>query len=375
MSEAKSFGLVVDPLDVLFFRDGRPFGPSTRAGGGLPSPQTLWGALTTALLTRRGCKFDVLRKAVRSRPDWADAVARACGDDQRWIAAIRLRGPWLARRQAANGRSAGAPELLFPTPATLHVPKKRSAAPPTALRPLPNTKMLPGWPSTSVHNLRPLWSTGDEPTQPARGFLTEDGSRAFLAENRLPAEALLPAEKLYQFDRRTGIAIDADRLTSAESQIYGASFLSLAPGMVFYAEALFPSEAPEQPLAGIDIVAWGGEGRRAMLEIVPARREPATLPPGKKPLLLLTTPGLFDDGWKPKCLDGLLVAAAVPERLPVSGWDLARDGPKPNRFAAPAGSVYFLNALPDHLPDNLSDGDLERRQGWGCYQQGAWTDA
>jgi CRISPR/Cas system CMR-associated protein Cmr3 (group 5 of RAMP superfamily) len=58
----------------------------------------------------------------------------------------------------------------------------------------------------------------------------------------------------------------------------------------------------------------------------------------------------------------------------VSGWDLARCGPKPARFAAAAGSVYFLHQLPTNLPEVLSDLKEDRQQGWGCYAQGVWTD-
>ena len=46
-----AIGVLLDPLDTLFFRDGRPFDASSRVRGGLPNPQTLAGALRTALLS------------------------------------------------------------------------------------------------------------------------------------------------------------------------------------------------------------------------------------------------------------------------------------------------------------------------------------
>ena len=70
-------GLRLDPLDVLFFRDGRPFGESTRAEGSLPVPQTLAGALRTALLTRAG--FDLRLSAGGARQRLADPSWRRCG--------------------------------------------------------------------------------------------------------------------------------------------------------------------------------------------------------------------------------------------------------------------------------------------------------
>jgi len=69
-----------------------------------------------------------------------------------------------------------------------------------------------------------------------------------------------------------------------------------------------------------------------------------------------------------------VVAAAVPPALPVSGWDMARGGPKPSRFAAPAGSVYFTRQSITPRPASLADDPFDRQQGWGAYLKGVWTD-
>src|SRR5260370_1121735 len=53
-------GLRLDPLDTLFFRDGRPFDAASRASGGLPLPQTFAGAVRTYLLARAGFDFAAL---------------------------------------------------------------------------------------------------------------------------------------------------------------------------------------------------------------------------------------------------------------------------------------------------------------------------
>ena len=57
-------GLCIDPLDVLFFRDGRPFDAASRAYGGLPLPRTIAGALRTALLASEGFDFAALHDRV-----------------------------------------------------------------------------------------------------------------------------------------------------------------------------------------------------------------------------------------------------------------------------------------------------------------------
>lgn len=371
MNDPRVQGLVLEPLDVLFFRDGRPFGPSTRAGGALPTPQTLWGALISALLSRQGADLGALSRAMNEQPDFAAALA-SVAPELRWFGELEVRGPWLARRSQPDRPL----QIFYSSPATLHRLKQNGDGPCIRLRPLAANR-LPGWSASGPHpTARPLWARADAPTEPVKGFLEQATMLKFLSGQPVDAGGVQPVETLYQSDERTGIEIDADRLTAAESQIYGARFLSLAAGVVFYAEVVLPENAPSDALADLHLLAWGGEGRRVRVERVP-RPTQLTKQPGQKPLLVLTTPGLFDDGWRPKCLGDAVVAAAVPERLAVSGWNLARGGPKPNRFAAPAGSVYFLDSLPNpqDLPDCLSDRPLDRRQGWGCYLVGAWTDA
>jgi CRISPR-associated protein Cmr3 len=185
-------------------------------------------------------------------------------------------------------------------------------------------------------------------------------------------------------DYRTGISIEPDRLTAAKSMIYGASFLSLKRGVrlgsgeqqfdiVFYAEVIIPEAAGPAPLADTRTLAWGGEARRVAVRLTSPFPWQEYESADGKPLLLLTTPGLFAKASRPASLNGQLVSAAIPGSIAVSGWDLARGGPKPNRFAAAAGSVFFLERLPDNLPPSLSDDAFDGQQGWGCYVKGTWT--
>jgi CRISPR-associated protein Cmr3 len=91
---------------------------------------------------------------------------------------------------------------------------------------------------------------------------------------------------------------------------------------------------------------------------------------------VLTTPAILDSGWRPATMAGsALVAAAVPEPIAVSGWDLARGGPKPNVFAVPAGSVYFAEGDVRPADDSLSDRPEDRLEGWGCFLKGVWNHA
>lgn len=100
--------------------------------------------------------------------------------------------------------------------------------------------------------------------------------------------------------------------------------------------------------------------------------------------LQLATPALFDHGWRPAWtnLNGVelkLVAAAVGRRQPVSGWDVQKRRPKPVRWMAPAGSVFFFEVVggdPTSLADAwltpVSDNEQDKRDGFGLALWGVW---
>lgn len=369
----KTIGLCLQPLDVLFFRDGRPFTGSERSVSGLPLPQTLAGAIRTALLRLAGCDFGRLKQAIEGGRSFAEAVNESCKDAQHWIGQLAVRGPWLARRGNATDNM----ELLVPVPATMHLEKHRQSSRLHRLTPLPMGQ-LPGWnPPQDQQGLRALWLKHSSPTEPAAGYLTLTGLERFLHDGEVTSGDIVTADELFGLDYRTGIGISPDRLVAEESQIFGRGFLALKKNVFLYTEIEVPADTPADVLFDqLKTVTLGGEGRHATLTRLPSPFTwPNQLPTGKqKPLILLTTPCPFEAGWKPRILDGQLVAAVVPGSLAFSGWDLARGGPKPTRFAVPAGSVYFLESIPNNWQQSLAENDEDRRQGWGCCLTGVWTD-
>jgi CRISPR type III-B/RAMP module-associated protein Cmr3 len=120
-------GLVLDPLDTLFFRSGRPFGAGLRGASELPTPQDFAGALRSFLLERAGADFE----AMRGKESLAGALTAAGAG---WLATARFRGPWLAEVQNREVR-----KPLFPAPADIVT----QAGKPLLMRPL--VLDLPGW--------------------------------------------------------------------------------------------------------------------------------------------------------------------------------------------------------------------------------------
>ncbi len=375
----KRWGLFLEPLDVLFFRDGRPFGPATRGQSGLPAPQTLAGAVTTALLDAGGVDFTRLAAALRTAASFADALEAL--DQPRWIAAASVRGPWLALNDAATGVGdvfVAAPEVLrrHRHPAGNEAPPHDQATDSLMrLRPLRDGQ-LPGW-QPPRPGLRPLWCPHSGRLETVGGFLNHHGLQAFLAGEPVVDAHVVRADSLFASDQRTGIAIEPHRLVADQGQIYAANFLALRPGVGFYAEVLLPDEVDLRDALSLPTLAFGGEGRRVRVQVLDRPWAwPEALPNGarQKPLAMLTTPGLFAPRWYPTAFTERLIAAAVPGDVPVSGWDLARGGPKRTRFAARPGSVYFLDEPLADWPAALSDDPFDCQQGWGCYLRGVWTD-
>ncbi|MBM4001270.1 MAG: hypothetical protein FJ297_17340 [Planctomycetes bacterium] len=402
-----TIGLLLDPLDVLFFRDGRPFGEASYGVSTTPLPQTLAGAVRTNLLRHANCDFDKLGKAMRDTSDFRAAVE--AGGAPAWIADLVVRGPWFAR----DTESTSGVELLLPVPHVLHVDKKKTAPARSGarrsgqddgeaklyrIRPV-RSETIPGWRHAArragiERPLAPLWAKHAARTEPAHGYLTTRGFESFLQDDRshektsVENTGLVKNDDVFAFDRRTGIGIDPKTLHADDGKIYGASFLSLKPKVCLYASVVVPAAAlrdAAEAFERVDTMAFGGEGRRVHVRVVsgadrpkaPAHRDPA---PGsrERPLVVLTTPGLFEARcrWAPQCLlaNGNLTSAAVSGNVPVSGWDLARGGPKPTRFAVAAGAVYFLQEPLTNWPTSLCDDERDRAQGWGCYVRGVWTD-
>jgi len=347
-------GLILEPLDVLFFRDGRPFEAGIRVGGRTIIPQTLAGAVRTALLERAGCDFRALGGAVQRGSSFAAALADQSAELST-IADISLRGPWFYRKDAP----------LIPVPADLVRAEDRSCARLTPLK-----GQLPGW-SPDEPGLLPLWIKSHARYDRASGYMNLAGLARYLAGDLPRPDEIVGFDTLAAGDSRVGIVIRSDSMTTERSLIYAADYLALAPGVSLYAEIAGPAAALDRAFTGETAIPLGGQGRYVRVR---RRTRPIDWPmaprSGEGRLLLLTAPAPFPAGWRPEGLD--LAAAAVPGHVAVSGWDLARRAPKRTRFAAAAGAVYFCRGFPETgSRTSLCDGE-DAALGWGSFLEGIW---
>ncbi len=351
-------GLQLEPLDTLFFRDGRPFTAATRGEGGLPQPRTLAGALRSNLV-RQFVDLSELPRLRRRGLPIEDALRELkCPE---WVLRSQFRGPWLAQGKG------DAAQPLVPMPVILSEQNGRLVR----LRPL-EPRQLPGW--SSPHELWPLWRAGASETKPAGGFLSAEGLREFLDGHEPSSQHRRKPDELFAFEERTGLAIHPDRLTGVDSMLYGIRLLVLKPGVSLYAEVIPGDGAPTdvaERLAGP--LPLGGEGRHVSVQ----PRKPFAWPQAAaatRSLWLLTTPAPLREAHRPDVLpQGCHVrAAATAAPIAFSGWDVARNGPERTRFAVPAGAVYFVEG--EFTPDSGSfcAGADDVAVGWGLALRGVW---
>lgn len=196
-------------------------------------------------------------------------------------------------------------------------------------------------------------------------------------------------------ETRDHVCLDAERGAAAEGQIFATAGLNVTHLPRFGVDGSRPLHErlaeitlsgritiPDSETAltiGQQFGIWhplGGERRMVHWQQEAAETTGWNCPAGirsalataTKVRMVLATPAVFKDGWKPGWLTmGLegelsgvklkLVGASVGRWKAVSGWSLAPPrGPKPIRRMVPAGSVYFFECeraaatkLADHL--------------------------
>lgn len=150
--------------------------------------------------------------------------------------------------------------------------------------------------------------------------------------------------------------------------------------LVSWADPSYSNETHSQGRPQTGPVMLGGERRMSFANLQgDAQTPPIPLDLGDATTLrvVLLTPALFDEGWRPDKAQlggGVLIGAAVNRLQPVSGWDYQARGPKPTRYMAPAGSVYWIQfedknqahawAKKQHF-NTISTNDQDRKDGFG----------
>ena len=369
-------GVVIEPLDVLLFRDGKPFsaGADHLARSVFPPfPSTFAGFIRSRLYLDAGKNWKRAQEMFGNLGGPHDY-----GD-------FRLRGAFL-RMQGVD---------YVPTPGDCVRTKARTGA--QLDGPLAILSPVAEWPVDGLKSnfpdpeLRPLRPSVAGAFEPVRGFV----SIAELFRSSLLGETpreIAAEEHFVQREPRMAIGMDRGRKVASDQLLYAVEFLRLKPEVGFLAAF----EGVQWP-GTIGLDTFGGERRpvrwnKEVSWTSPASHEVAQrIADTRRLKLVLLTPAIFNEGWRPgrrfaEILDdaGLkvrLIAAAVDRPAFVGGFDLAANKPKSIRAAVPAGSVYFYeieNGDPLSLMStwNLQAvSDLDWEAGMGISAVGTWTPA
>jgi CRISPR type III-B/RAMP module-associated protein Cmr3 len=368
--------LLLKPIDILFFRDGRPMGGASAGhGAAWPLPSVINHALHAALW-RAGDIFQNTHAHRRGRSgDYSETRDRKFG-------CLRTAGPfpvspegtWFFPRPADaddSGRSILHP-LEHCAPSSLQPPCRY---PVVSSRPPSKTAPKPWWSAAAWQS---YLNAQDHPE--ASDFI-EDANFA-------------STEYSY------GIGIDSSTGSVIEGAFYSAHYLRLRPNWALGALATAPDKEYNHDVYGKDLIRTllnghgteiivGGQQRICNANLNSA---PQTLPlpigpaiTGTRVKWVLLSPAIFPavgdhpGGWLPswvnhltgqvELLDGpgknaaarrkvpegkpiqaRLVAALVGKPIPVTGYALPHEttgsqgGAKPTHLAVPAGAVYYFEA-------------------------------
>lgn len=362
--------VLIEPLDVLILRGNKLFADAGSHGEALmpPWPSVAAGALRSHMLT--DAQIDPAAFA-RGKAQLGAALAQSLGSVEA-PGAFRIAHFGLCRRLGTDKQARYEPLLPLPADFSVDPHEQATALQPTALHPA----LASSYPLPLTPTLRQ-----PEAGKPKGGlWLTAAGIQAWQRGEPLSKDKghWLSSSELWTLDPRLGIALEAGKATVAEGQLYTSEAIALKPGVAFVAQV----RGAEGVLPENGLVRFGGDGHAARIhpaECALPRIDSAALARAKRLRLLLTSPGIFPEGWK---LPGMqddgrwhfhgasarLVCAAVPRLETVSGWDVARHQPKPALRVAPAGSVYWLDdfqgdaaALDALERDGLPHADAARR--------------
>jgi CRISPR-associated protein Cmr3 len=365
------------PHGPLLVGDGRSYGGSSHRASLFPTPQAVLGAARTRAGQVLGFDWDggTADAALQQR------TASVVGDAES-PGALGVGGVFFALRQAGR-----APTLHLPRPADgLVIPPPPGSRPGTEPTWHPRRPMrVQGARVSPPHGLtRALAPLGHRAPASARKPMAAPADWLALS----PFLALLHEPKSHPMpfvgvegprdDERTHVVIADDTLASQPQGLFSAGRLAFDRPLGDAAEGGLAVELTGDDALSLDGL-WRLGGKGSLAHATAAAPEAVSLDTLRSASLeaidqaegrlrwVLVTPARFRRGWLPDFLDDggegeiggsgvrvRLVAAAVARPLAYSGWDLAADGstagrargkPRPTRYLAPAGSVYFFEVV------------------------------
>ncbi len=349
--------LRVEPVDVFCGRGNKLFGEAGSFGGVAmpPWPSVFAGALRSKIMTDSGTDprdlllgkltgnlARVLGKGIstgKTLPDGNQEFVVLPGDFRLVWVSLQMEG-----------------EVLTPIPSDM-VLQEHGKEGPQFLRP----SALPEGVRTSIPTTQtPVFKSMGSSKLETGYWMGKGALRSYLKGETPRPEQLLPVSRVWTTEERVGIGMDPFARTVETGKLFTTEAVRLLHDITF----LVGVQGADEVLSAFGLSRLGGDGRGAIIRAA----EPSDpryevdleeVARSGRFRLILSSPGLFPNGWLPFgvrpdslelewSLDGLkmsakLVAAATRSFETVSGWDLAREQPKPAQRLVPAWSVYWFD--------------------------------
>ena len=351
----------INPLDTLFFRDGKPFTMGEENWSDAifpPMPSVIYGALRSVYFSNH---IDELRNANESADPTKD---------------LELKGVLL---KSGN-------ELLFPAPLDCVKGKdsKYDKLTLLSLSQIEESDMVSNYPRLEKI---PTYKVSDSKVENiSNAMLGRISFKEYLFGTKRDF-SYIKIDNFIQSEPHIGIGRSSDTHTTEEGKLYRIDMKRLKDTSI-----IVDFENLELPENGL--LKLGGESKSAHFRVYEDKEnKPFIEPPNfeneeKLFKLVLTTPAIFKNGWLPEWIDensmeGIpnstnlklkLISAIIGKPVYIGGYNIKERKPKPMYKAVPAGSVYYFKLIEGTMEqvkeilNYRTISDIYPNQGFGiCY--------
>ncbi|MGP8321780.1 MAG: type III-B CRISPR module-associated protein Cmr3 [Methanosarcinaceae archaeon] len=323
--------IIIEPIDTLFFRDGKPFsmGDQTAAFGIFPPyPSTVYGAIRTGIISQN--------QGLSSF--YAGGMADEIGTiDNSSSASFKLKGVFPYNSKYDH--------LYFPAPLDL-VTEDNETAKRTGIK-----QDAPF--STNMKIDQYLFPLEIEKATSVKGYYITHTDLISYLHSAMNDFNIYPEITFCKVEYKTGIKIDAQTKKSDEGNLYRVGMRRFEKD---FSLACDLEGTPSLRKKGV--FKLGGEGKTVRYHTsefqLPDTRETVIKRIKETGIIKIyfATPVIFEKGWVPdeKIINGPdykleLITASIGSPVSIGGWDIGKGGHKTMMRGVPAGSVYYFKIL------------------------------
>ncbi|MCD6484612.1 MAG: type III-B CRISPR module-associated protein Cmr3 [Candidatus Odinarchaeota archaeon] len=372
--------LYILPIDVVMFRDSRPFtaGEDIIAHSIVPLPQTFAGAIRTKIYFDKIDGKDENDEKVKQYKEFIGF----CRDEPQFT----IMGTFLAKNYE---------ELFFaPTNLAMYIDsknkKKWDFLYPLEIRWGLTSRVIFGGHRIGHKEVKPLFFTKFGLKKYLMGEFTIDD----IQDDNKNEKNVVQQEDIFTREERIGIALEKEQKITREGLLYRVEFIRFKDSAGF---SIWTDDSLDEYFENTGLIKIGGENRVSRyikvakgLELyIDANELSEIINREKKFLVYVATHTIISKNngkdsriytWNIKKEVERLLKIRITAIYPVvnklrlvSGWDVAKHIPKPTRYAISPGSVYFIK-FDGKIELNSPFGKIGELQklGYGLIMFGVW---